>query len=116
MAKPHETTFGQRLTTELELRGISQRELARRLEITPQAITNWVQGHGKPSHYNLVRLEDGLELPRGELLAELGYRHPDENPRRLVTPEEAIRLDPGLTVESKRALLHVIAALRIDKE
>jgi transcriptional regulator with XRE-family HTH domain len=104
--------FGQVLLAELELRGISQAELARRLELTPQAVTNWVRGHAAPSRDTLARIEDALGLIRGQLFVELGYRHPDEDPGHLVTPEEAIRLDPQLTVEAKRALLHVIAALR----
>ena len=104
--------FGDRLLRELDLHQLSQRELARQLEITPQAITNWVQGHGKPSRDNLVRLEDIFGLPRGELLRLLGYRNPDEVAGRLVTIEEAIRLDPLIDGEDKRALLRIVAGMR----
>lgn len=107
--------FGDRLVRELDTHGMSQRELARRLDVTPQAITNWVRGHGRPGRDNLVRLEDILGLPRGELMTMFGYRSPDDT-ERLVTLEEAIRADPEISPENKRALLRFVKMARSEAE
>lgn len=103
--------FAERLVAELGLRGMRQAELARRLDVSPQAVSQWVTGKSEPGRDTLVRLEDLLDLNRGELLSLLGYRNPDDE-RGLVTLEEAIRSDEGLSAEHKRALLVFVKAAR----
>jgi transcriptional regulator with XRE-family HTH domain len=107
--------FADRLTLELERRGITQRELARRLDVSPQAVNGWIKGAGQPSWRRLVKIEDVLDVPRGELMALLGYRPPaDGDEDRLVTLEDAIRADEGISPESKRALLRFVKLARSE--
>lgn len=105
-------TFAERLVKELDVQGMRQAELARRLDVSPQAVSQWVTDKSAPGKDTLIRLEDLLGLPRGELLAMLGYRNPDDEPPGLVTIEEAIRLDETIAAEDKRALLRIVAGLR----
>ena len=105
--------FAERLLDELGLRGMRQAELARRLDVSPQAVSQWVTGKSEPGRDTLVRLEDLLELNRGELLSLLGFRNPDDE-RGLVTLEEAIRADQGISPESKRALLRFVRLARAE--
>lgn len=109
-------TFGDRLVMELERRGMTQRELAQRLDVSPQAVNGWVKGAGQPSWSRLLRLEDVLGVPRGDLLAMLGYRPPADGGDRLVTLEDAIRADPEISPENKRALLRFVKLARADSE
>ena len=109
-------TFGDRLTLELERKGLTQRELARQLNVSPQAVNGWVKGTAQPSWGRLVKLEDILGVPRGELLAVLGYQPPADDGQRLVTLEDAIRADPSISPENKRALLRFVKMARTEAE
>ena len=104
-------TFAQSLRALLDERGLSQAELARRLDLSPQAVSTWITGATTPSRINVVRLEDEFAVnPRGWLLKLAGYSSSDENEPD--TPESAIRRDPGLHPEDKRVLLRIIALAR----
>lgn len=105
------TTFGDTLKALLRERDLPQAELARRLDITPQAVSAWISGGTIPTHGNVTRLEQELDVtPRGFLLAAAGYtaNPPDEQP----TVESLIRTDPGLDPEDKRVLLRIILLAR----
>lgn len=104
--------LGDQLLKQLEVVGMSQAELANRLGVQRQAVTNWVKGHSRPSRDNLVRLEDILGVPRGELMRLLGYSASSDREQRLVTLEEAIRAEEDLSAEHKRALLVFVKAAR----
>jgi len=105
-------TFADALRALLAERGMSQRELARRLGVSAQAVNSWFTGGITPARENVERVEDELAVePRGWLLELAGYSA--NAPQPSVSPEVAIRGDPGLHPEDKRALLHV---LRIARE
>ncbi|MGH7343029.1 MAG: helix-turn-helix domain-containing protein [Candidatus Rokuibacteriota bacterium] len=108
--------FADRLLAELDVRGMRQAELARRLDVSPQAVSQWVTRKSEPGRDTLVRLEDLLDLNRGELLALLGFRNPDDEPAPLVTLEEAIRSDESISPENKRALLRFVKLARAEAE
>ena len=68
------TTVGERVAAARTLRGWSQSELARRVEVAPQTINQIESGRRVPSHALLVRLTEALEttlVPAGRL-AEFG--------------------------------------------
>jgi transcriptional regulator with XRE-family HTH domain len=103
--------FGEALGQLLHERGISQAELARRLNVTSSAVNLWVNGRAKPSRANVERIEDELAVDsRGSLLALLGYSREDEKSQP--TPESLIRADPGLAPEDRRVLLRILALAR----
>lgn len=102
--------FGETLRVLLEERGISQAALARRVGVSPQAVSGWING-ATPSHDNVIRVEDELAVePRGSLLKQAGYNVDDTG--EAPTVESLIRSDPGLAAEDKRVLLRIIALAR----
>jgi transcriptional regulator with XRE-family HTH domain len=105
--------FADRLAAELDLRGMRQAELARRLDVSPQAVSQWMTRKSEPGRDTLVRLENLLDLNRGELLSLLGFRNPDDE-RGLITLEEAIRADVEISPENKRALLRFVKLARAE--
>src|SRR5262245_54662540 len=104
-------TFADSLRALLEERGVSQRELARRLGITAQAVNSWLNAGIIPARERVERVEDELAVePRGSLLDQAGYS--TDGPQTL-TAEALIRADPHILPEDKRAVLHI---LRIARE
>jgi transcriptional regulator with XRE-family HTH domain len=75
-------------------RGLSQTELARRVGITPSALSQVERGVRGPSGDTLVRLWEVLEVPFGpDASSELGYRVSRRSGR------ERLRLQDGLHAE-----------------
>jgi transcriptional regulator with XRE-family HTH domain len=104
--------FAEALEQLLTERNISQNELGRRIGVSGAAVNLWVQGRSAPTRKNVELILDELAVePRGWLLELAGYSA--SCPETTVSPEVAIRADPGLHPEDKRALLHV---LRIARE
>lgn len=103
-------TFVDALRALLAETGVSQRELARRLGISPQAINAWLTAGITPTRGNVERIEDELAVePRGSLLTAAGYST-DSVDRPTV--ESLIREDPGLDPEDKRVILRILRLAR----
>jgi transcriptional regulator with XRE-family HTH domain len=103
-------TFSDALRALLNERGMSQRELARRLGLSVQAVNGWITLGTTPARENVERLEDELVVePRGELLHLAGY-----SADRAETPtvESLVRSDPGLDPEDKRVILRILRLAR----
>lgn len=102
--------LGPALDQILTERGISQSELARRLDVTASAVNQWARGRATPSRDNIVRIEDELAVePRGSLLALAGYTSDDSE---APTVESLIRADPTLDPEDRRVILRIIRMAR----
>lgn len=107
---PPLNAFAATLRALLDEHGLSQAALARRLGISPQAVSMWTASDTTPSRENVERLEDELAVePRGTLLTAAGYAT-DNN--ATPTVESLIRSDPGLDAEDKRVLLRIVALAR----
>jgi transcriptional regulator with XRE-family HTH domain len=103
--------FAEALRQLMADRGLSQRQLAERIGVTPSAVNFWAQGTSRPTRDNVVALEDELAVtPRGWLLNLADYRAEDNEPTPTI--ESLIRADPGLDPEDKRVLLRIIAMAR----
>ena len=61
-------TFGERLCEELHSLGISQAELARRLDVHPTAVAQWVRDAWPPTFGNLFRIAEALDTTPSRLL------------------------------------------------
>jgi transcriptional regulator with XRE-family HTH domain len=59
-----------RIRTARALRGISQRELAKRLNVSPSAVAQWETGQTTPTIGNRVDLSKELAIPFAELMPE----------------------------------------------
>jgi DNA-binding transcriptional regulator YiaG len=56
-------THGMRQMTALRLsKGMTQEELARKLDVTPSMVCKWEQGRNVPSPRNFLRLANQLEV------------------------------------------------------
>lgn len=54
--------LGERLAPQKQTLA-SQSDLARALGVTPQSVSNWVNGQSKPAPENMRRIEDLLGIP-----------------------------------------------------
>lgn len=52
-----------RLAEALKPKVMSQSDLAKKLNVSPQAVSGWVSGKSKPSPELMARLEDLLGIP-----------------------------------------------------
>lgn len=102
------TDASELLTELIDTAGLAKAEVARRLGVSPQAVTNWTSGQARPSKANLARLEDELDAqPPGTLLHAFGYATP-ECPEPDTSIEAAIRADRRISAEDKRVLLAIV--------
>ena len=69
--------LGDRLRDALRNAGMTQRELARALDLSEQSVGNWIGGRSRPSAANLDTITGLLGVDRGWLLT--GVRRLDES-------------------------------------
>ena len=62
------TTLGQRIREHRRRAGLSQEALARRMDVSRQAVTKWESGQSAPSTENLFRLAELFGTPVDLLL------------------------------------------------
>lgn len=62
------TDIASRITTASDAKKLNQSQLARLLNLTPQAVQSWVSGKATPSHKNLQKLSDILDVSISYLL------------------------------------------------
>lgn len=63
-------TLAEQLKASREKKGLSQTDVANRLNITRQSISKWENGKGYPDLDNLVLLSEVYEISIDELLKE----------------------------------------------
>ena len=69
------TTLGQRIREHRRRAGLSQEALARRMDVSRQAVTKWESGQSAPSTENLFRLAE-LFGTTVDLLRRQRHLHP----------------------------------------
>ena len=95
--------FGAALGAALNMAGITQTEVARKLGTTQGSVSQWKAGISMPEPEMLFRLECVLGLPSGHLSHHLGYV-----PAGATTPmsvRDAVLSDPLLDGTAQRALI-----------
>jgi transcriptional regulator with XRE-family HTH domain len=103
------TDASQLLKELIDIAALPKAELARRLGVSPQAVTNWTTGQARPSKANLTRLEEELDAqPPGALLHAFGYAT-GECRQSETSIEDAIRADRRISPEDKRVLLAIVS-------
>jgi len=78
MTERRPSVFGARLSELLRTKNISQATLARRLNVSPQEVWHWCQGHAVPDALKLVELAALL----GTSVEFLFWRPRDRSPRQ----------------------------------
>ncbi len=102
--------FAEALRKAVADAGISQRELARRLEVSQASVSQWVHGQTVPRPAMAVRLEHELGREPGSLLIPLGYVVVDPQGRPVGVPE-AVTKDPRLGNREREILLSLYRTL-----
>lgn len=97
--------------------GLSQRELARRVEVSPGAVSQWETGETAPREDTTVALERVLELDAGALGSLLGYVPAAPGVERAaVSVAAAIEADSQLGPRDQRLLLALYRELVRTRE
>src|SRR6266568_5078556 len=102
--------FAEALRKAIAEVGISQRELARRLEVSQASVSQWLHGQTTPRPAMAVRLERALGRDPGSLLIPLGYVVVDREGRPIGVPE-AIANDPLLGPREREILRGIYRTL-----
>lgn len=58
--------LSERITRWRESRELTKAELARRVEVSPEAVTQWENGKTEPTHENVEKIARACELTLGE--------------------------------------------------
>lgn len=93
----------QNLIHHLSLNGMSQKELAEKLQISQSAVTNWIKGKNSPDIETVARICDILELSVVDLFGTNGPNPYSEEEKELIVQyrkktdlQHAIRILLGL--------------------
>lgn len=103
--------FGENLKTLRKNKGITQEELAARLNVVRQTISKWEKGQSVPDAEMLVKLAEFFEVPVSQLL---GLRiEPEAQPDALA--EQLSRINEQLVIKNQRSkriwkIIGIIAA------
>ena len=90
--------FGENLKTLRRNKGITQEELAARLNVVRQTVSKWEKGQSVPDSEMLVRLAEIFEVPVSQLLG--GPIEPDAQPDALA--EQLARINEQLVIKNQR--------------
>lgn len=93
-----------RLTELIEEKDISQKDLAKALNLAPQTINNYVQGHRSPDYETLGKMCDFFGCSADYFLGRSSIRNPELNPA-LYSLLEAYEAAPKNIRESIDVLL-----------
>lgn len=74
--------FGEWLRQELDKRGLSQADFARRVGTSPGLVSNWINNRRVPDPASAERIADGLSMNPDVVLAAAGHRPLRDAPRR----------------------------------
>lgn len=91
--------FQENLKTLRKNKGITQEELAARLNIVRQTVSKWEKGQSVPDSEMLVRLAEIFEVPVSQLLG--GPIEPDAQPDALA--EQLARINEQLVIKNRRS-------------
>lgn len=81
----------RRLAEALRPKVMSQSELAEKLEVSPQAVSKWVRGDGRPAPKLMAKIEEVLGIPMREWADE----SPEEAPAEEAPPASERNPTPG---------------------
>jgi transcriptional regulator with XRE-family HTH domain len=124
-AQPHKD-FGPRLDRMLKERGMPRKELAARVRVSPNSVTNWATGRYRPDHAHTARIASALGTSIDELhgvptASSTAFRPdvepgvtPDAEAQRIVRALAALDLEDPLEAMrlATAPLLEVVAAAK----
>ena len=87
-------------------KGLSQEELAIKLNVVRQTISKWEQGLSVPDSELLVSLSDALDTPVSTLLGENVTEQKEDSLQEIAEKLEIINLQLAHKQENKRKIWH----------
>ena len=87
-------------------KGLSQEELAIKLNVVRQTISKWEQGLSVPDSELLVSLSDALDTPVSTLLGENVTEQKEDSLKEIAEKLEIINLQLAQKKETKRKIWH----------
>lgn len=87
-------------------KGLSQQELAVKLNVVRQTISKWEQGLSVPDSDMLLALSEVLETPVSTLLGETVVKSEDEDLKAIAEKLEAINLQFAQRKTARKRILH----------
>lgn len=60
--------IGDRIRERRKILGLTQKELARKVKVSSQVVSNWERGYTDPDHDDIARLAEALETSSDYLL------------------------------------------------
>ena len=89
-------------------KGLSQEELAIKLNVVRQTISKWEQGLSVPDSELLVSLSDALDTPVSTLLGENVTEQKEDSLQEIAEKLEIINLQLAQKKETKRKIWHLL--------
>ena len=97
-------TIGERIAEERKKKGMTQEDMAEKLNLSRQAISKWETGQSEPTASNLIQLAEILELNLSELV------DPQKNNEEPSTSEnERHKKEPNLILRANLTKIAIIA-------
>lgn len=87
-------------------KGLSQEELAIRLNVVRQTVSKWERGLSVPDSDMLLAISEVLETPASVLLGETVMEHEPDDLKAIAAKLEVINLQLVQKKEARRKLLH----------
>lgn len=91
------------------LGGMTQAELARRLNVDSAVISRWVNGRAPFDHEDVARIEEALGVTPGSVAILAGYYDPTAS----TTVQVALLNDPDLDPEDRQLLIGLYERARL---
>jgi transcriptional regulator with XRE-family HTH domain len=105
---PEPTGIGDRLRTERQSQGMTVREIARRVGVSPSLISQIERGKVNPSVSTLWTLVTVLGLPMSELFS-------DAQPSQDISPTAAAGVPGPVTMPGERAVINLETGVRWER-
>ena len=98
--------LSENIKTARKSKGLSQEELAVKLNVVRQTISKWEQGLSVPDSDMLIALSDALATPVSALLGEFAVRAEADDLKAIAEKLEIINLQLARQKASRRKTLH----------
>ena len=98
--------LNENIKTIRKSKGLSQEELAVKLNVVRQTVSKWEQGLSVPDSYMLISLSDALETPVSTLLGENVVKQKADELKAICEKLEVINLQLARRKIARRAALH----------
>ena len=98
--------LNENIKTIRKSKGLSQEELAIKLNVVRQTVSKWERGLSVPDSEMLISISDALETPVSTLLGETSVEAPADDLKAISQKLEIINLQLARNKAAKRKIIH----------